>query len=217
LEVSWCSADGPASGIERSVSSAHGLAFIAGLSAVRVESYTVVVLFSAFVAVCFSSTAFGFHLFCGGGYCGCVSLNIFSASFSWFSFALRRCNFRFCDRVNPDGHHRGMEYFGSVVLLIVVSSFLLVLADSPIIGPSTSVVPILMTPPFIILLEAVAVCPCWINRSLHPSGPTILLGPCSWTRLRGSCWNLLSAASGPTRVNNGDNRVTRTGAIALLI
>jgi hypothetical protein len=33
----------------------------------------------------------------------------------------------------------------------------------------------------------------------------------------GGCWNLLSAASGPTRMNNGDNRVTCTGAIALLI
>jgi hypothetical protein len=26
--------------------------------------------------------AFGLHFFCGGGYYGCVSLNIFSASFS---------------------------------------------------------------------------------------------------------------------------------------
>jgi hypothetical protein len=32
-----------------------------------------------------------------------------------------------------------------------------------------------------------------------------------------SCWNLLSAAKGPTRVNSGDNRVTCSGAIALLI
>jgi hypothetical protein len=32
-----------------------------------------------------------------------------------------------------------------------------------------------------------------------------------------SCWHLLSAARKPTRVNGGDNRVTRTGAIALLI
>jgi multidrug efflux pump subunit AcrA (membrane-fusion protein) len=31
------------------------------------------------------------------------------------------------------------------------------------------------------------------------------------------CWNLLSAARRPTRVNGGDNRVTCTGAIALLI
>jgi hypothetical protein len=31
------------------------------------------------------------------------------------------------------------------------------------------------------------------------------------------CWNLLSAASGPTGVNYGDNRVTCTGAIALFI
>jgi hypothetical protein len=82
-------------------------------------------LFSVFVAVCFSSMAFGLHLFCGGGYCGCVSLNIFSASFSWFSFALRRCNFCFWDRVNPDGHHRGMEYFGSAILMAVVSFFCL--------------------------------------------------------------------------------------------
>jgi hypothetical protein len=95
-----------------------------------------------------------------------VSLNIFSVSFSWFSFALRRCNFRFCDHVNPDGHHRGMEYFESVVLLTVVSSFLFVLADLPkIIGPSlfcctmTSVVPISMMSPFIVLLEVVAIYP----------------------------------------------------------
>jgi hypothetical protein len=32
-----------------------------------------------------------------------------------------------------------------------------------------------------------------------------------------ACWNLLSAARKPTRVNGGDNRVTCTGAIALLI
>jgi hypothetical protein len=59
-----------------------------------------------------------------------------------------------------------MEYFGSAVLLAVVSSFLLVLADSPkIIGPSlflfttTSFVPILMTSPSIVLLEVVDICP----------------------------------------------------------
>jgi hypothetical protein len=33
----------------------------------------------------------------------------------------------------------------------------------------------------------------------------------------GKCWNLLSAARKPTRVNGGDNRVTCSGAIALLI
>jgi hypothetical protein len=138
LEVSWCSADGLDSGVRRSAPYADGLAFIAGLSAIPAESCIIVILFSVFVAVCFSSMAFGLHLFCGGGYCRCVSLNIFFASFSWFSFTLRRCNFRFLDRVNPDGHHRGMEYFGSTVLLTdVSSSFLLVLVDSPkIIGPS---------------------------------------------------------------------------------
>jgi hypothetical protein len=95
-----------------------------------------------------------------------VSLNIFSASFSRFFFALSHCNFRFCDRVNLDGHHRGMEYFESAVLLIVVSSFLFVLADLPeIIGPSLFcctmiyVVPISMVSPFIVLLEAVAIYP----------------------------------------------------------
>jgi hypothetical protein len=103
---------------------------------------------------------------CGGGYCGCVSLNIFSASFSWLSFALRRCNFRFWDRVNPDGHHRGMEYFGSAVLMAVVSSFLVVLADSPkIIVPSlfscmmASAVPILMMSFFVVLSVAAGICP----------------------------------------------------------
>jgi hypothetical protein len=64
------------------------------------------------------------------------SIKYFFCFFPWLSFALRRCNFCFCDRVNPDGHHRGMEYFGSAVLLAVVSSFLLVWADSPkISGP----------------------------------------------------------------------------------
>jgi hypothetical protein len=109
------------------------------------------------VAVCFSSTAFGLHFFCGGGYSGCVSLNIFSTSFSWLSFALRRYNFLFWDRVNPAGHHRGMEYFGSAVLMVAVS-FLVVLADSPkIIGPllspctTTSAVPILIMSFFVVL------------------------------------------------------------------
>jgi hypothetical protein len=32
-----------------------------------------------------------------------------------------------------------------------------------------------------------------------------------------TCWNLLSTARRPTRVNSGDNRVTCSGAIALLI
>jgi hypothetical protein len=114
----------------------------------------------------FFSTAFGLHFFCGGGYCGCVSLNIFSASFSWFSFALRRCNFRFWDRVNPAGHHRGMEYFGSAILMVAVSSFLVVLADSPkIIGPllsscmTTSALSILMTSFFVVLSVAAGTCP----------------------------------------------------------
>ena len=96
-------------------------ALLAKLSAVPAGCCTSVVLFSIFVSVCFSSTAFGLHFFCGGGYSGCVSLNVFSASFSWLSFALRRCNFLFWDRVNPAGHHQGMEYFGSAVLMLAVS------------------------------------------------------------------------------------------------
>jgi hypothetical protein len=95
-----------------------------------------------------------------------VSLNIFSASFSWLYFALRRCNFRFWDRVNPAGHHRGMEYFGSAVLMVVVSSFLVVLVDSPkIIGPllsscmTTSAIPILMMSFFVVLSVAAGICP----------------------------------------------------------
>jgi hypothetical protein len=93
-----------------------------------------------------------------------------------------------------------MEYFGSAVLLTVVPYFLFVLADPPkIIDPllfcctTSSVVSILMTSPFIVLLEAVAVCPPYqISQPLGPRCLAILLGLCSWTRLRGSqsvlCW-----------------------------
>jgi hypothetical protein len=139
LEASWCGADGLDLGVGWSAPCVDGPTFLAGLSAIPVGCCTSVVLFSIFMVVCFSSTAFGLHFFCGGGYYGYVSLNIFSASFSWFSFALRRCNFRFWDRVNPAGHHRGMEYFGSVILMAAISPVLFVLADSPkIIGPSLS-------------------------------------------------------------------------------
>jgi hypothetical protein len=81
LEVSWCSADGPALGVGWSMPCTDGSAFIAGPSAIPVESCTVVVLFSVFMAVCFSSMAFGLHLVYDGGYCGCVSLNIFLLPF----------------------------------------------------------------------------------------------------------------------------------------
>jgi hypothetical protein len=59
-----------------------------------------------------------------------------------------------------------MEYFGSAILKVVVSSVLFVLADSPkIIGPSlsfcmtTSAVPILMMSYFVILSVAADICP----------------------------------------------------------
>jgi hypothetical protein len=51
LEVSWCSADVSASGVVRSMPCTVGLVFIAGLSAILAKSYTVIVLFSVFVAV----------------------------------------------------------------------------------------------------------------------------------------------------------------------
>jgi hypothetical protein len=142
------------------------------------------------VAVCFSSTAFGLHFFYGGGYCGCVSLNIFSASFSWFSFALRRCNFRFWDRVNPAGHYRGMDYFGSAILMLAVSSFLVVLADSPkIIGPSlsscmmTSAVPILMISFFVVLSVAAGICPLPDWSAFEAEHSDNLVGPVSGDRI----------------------------------
>jgi hypothetical protein len=183
LEAPWCGADGPDSEGGRSVPGADCPALLAKLFAVPAGCCTSVVLFSIFVAVCFSLTAFGLHYFCGGGYCGCVSLNIFSASFSWLSFALRRCNFRFWDHVNPAGHHRGMEYFGSAVLMVAVSSFLVVLANSPkIIGPllsscmTTSAVPTLMMSFFVVLLVAAGIWP--------PAGLVGLGGQVVWQ----SCW-----------------------------
>jgi ABC-type methionine transport system permease subunit len=60
-----------------------------------------------------------------------------------------------------------MEYFGSAVLMAVVSSSLPVLADLPkIIDPSlfscmtAFVVSILMMFPFVVLLVVVGICPC---------------------------------------------------------
>jgi hypothetical protein len=59
-----------------------------------------------------------------------------------------------------------MEYFGLAFLMVVVSSFLVVLADSPkIIGASlfscmmTSTIPILMMYFFVVLLVAAGICP----------------------------------------------------------
>jgi hypothetical protein len=59
-----------------------------------------------------------------------------------------------------------MEYLGSAVLMAVVSSFLVVLANSPkIIGPSlfscmtTSIVPILMMSFFVVLSDVAGICP----------------------------------------------------------
>jgi hypothetical protein len=59
-----------------------------------------------------------------------------------------------------------MEYFGSAVLMAAVSSFLVVLADSPkITGPSlfscmmTSALPILMMSFFVVLSVAIGICP----------------------------------------------------------
>jgi hypothetical protein len=120
-----------------------------------------------------------------------VSLNIFYASFSLFSFALRCCNFCFWDRVNPDGHHRGMEYFGSAILMADASSFF------GCVGRFTK-----NHRPFIIFLyddicctyfDDVLFCrsfgccrympPCRIGQPLRSSGPAILLGLCLMTRL----------------------------------
>jgi hypothetical protein len=78
-------------------------------------------------------------------------------------------------------------------LMVVVSSFLVVLADSPkIIGPSlsscmmTSAVPILMISFFIVLWSLQVYVPYWIGRSLRPSTPAILLGLCLVTELSGA-------------------------------
>jgi hypothetical protein len=74
-----------------------------------------------------------------------------------------------------------------------VSSCSSVLADLPeIVGPSlfpcmtTSVVPILMMSPFIVLLVAIDICPYRIGRPLRPNSPAILLDLCLVTGLRGT-------------------------------
>lgn len=134
--------------------------------------------------ICVNLSDLWSHIFCGGGSCGCVSLNIFFASFSLFSLALRHCNLCFWEHVSPDGQHRGMEYFGSYVFLVAPMSFSsFVLVDLPkIIGPSflscmtTSIMPILMTSPFVILL---AFCIGSYNcRHFLPVTPAWLVGLC---------------------------------------
>jgi hypothetical protein len=99
LEVSWCRADGPGSRVRRSVSSANDPTFIAGLFVVPAERCKVVVSFFLsswlfdLLQRPLTSTSFAVV-----GYYGCVSLNIFSASFSLLSSAaislLRLCQSR---------------------------------------------------------------------------------------------------------------------------
>jgi hypothetical protein len=145
------------------------------------------------VVVWFVSTVFGLQLFCGDGYCRCVSLNIFSTFFSLLSFALKRCNFRFWDRVSPDGHHRGMEYFGSAVWW--QSCLLLCLYWS--IYQKSSVLHYFPIRQHLLYLfwwypfcRPLGSCkympPCRIGRSLRPSGPAILLDLCLVTGLSGA-------------------------------
>jgi hypothetical protein len=83
-----------------------------------------------------------------------------------------------------------MEYFGSVVLLAVISSFSPILADLPkIIGPSlfpcmtASVVPILMMSPFVVLLVAIGIRPLadWSAFAAEWSGN--LAGPVPGDRI----------------------------------
>jgi hypothetical protein len=96
------------------------------------------------------------------------------------SFALRRYNLCFCERVSPNGHHRGMKYFVSDVLLVVSMYFFsFVLADSPKnIGPSlflcmmTSIVPILITSLLVVLLALVAS----IVDTFSPCPAAVLVG-----------------------------------------
>jgi hypothetical protein len=83
-----------------------------------------------------------------------------------------------------------MEYFGSAVLMVAISSFLVMLADSPkIIGPSlsscmmTSAVPILMISFFVVLSVTAGICPPadWLAFEAEYSGN--LVGPMSGDRI----------------------------------
>jgi hypothetical protein len=86
-----------------------------------------------------------------------------------------------------------MEYFGSAILMAVVSPSLLVLADLPkIIDPSlfpcitTSIVPILMMSLFIVLLVAVGICslPGWSAFVAEWSSNLAGLVPGDWIEWR---------------------------------
>jgi hypothetical protein len=57
----------------------------------------------------------------------------------------------------------------------------------------------------------------WLNFDHPGKYPLLVDAVIRESRVKKVCWNSLSAARRPTRVNGGDNRVTCTGAIALLI
>jgi hypothetical protein len=105
--------------------------------------------------------ALGFYIFCGGGYCGCVSL-IFFHLFSLALICSQTLQFvllRMCLARAPLGH--GVLWVGCFTSCSYV--FFSVLADSPkTIDPllfpcvMTSDVPILITSLFVVLLALVA-------------------------------------------------------------
>jgi hypothetical protein len=83
-----------------------------------------------------------------------------------------------------------MEYFGSAVLMVAVSSFLVVLAGSPkIIGPSlssymmTSAVPILMISFFVVISVAAGICPLPDWSAFEAEYSDNLVGPASGDRI----------------------------------
>jgi hypothetical protein len=103
---------------------------------------------------------------------------------------LRPCQTRWA----PLGH----GVFWSVVLLAVVSSSSPVLVDLPkLIGPSlfpymtTSVVPILMISPFVILLVAVDICPQQNRSAFATEWSGNLVGPMPGDRIKGHSIDLI--------------------------
>jgi hypothetical protein len=135
----------------------------------------------------------GLHLFCGDGYCGCVSLNIYLPLFPCFPLLLgaTTCTFETMlvlmgtiGEVLRAGCFVGCS---GVFSLIFLGRFTKSIRSSLFPCMATSVVPILMMSPFVVLLVHVdisSLCPYRIDRLLRSASSIIMLDLCLVTGLR---------------------------------
>jgi hypothetical protein len=191
LEASWWGVDDPDLGIERSTPGSNSPASGAELSVIPTGTCTSDFLFSIFS----SCLSYFDSLWCPPLLWWrvlqmCV-IKYFSASLSLLSFALKRSDLRFCEHVSPDQHHRGMEYFGSTVLLVAPVS-------APLYFPSSILVDLPKNHrPFIVplyddiycaYLDDISICCSFGARGYFLSIPPAGLAGLCVRVVRHPCW-----------------------------